>query len=365
MPVRTENAKKTSIEEMIRKVDRSSLKADFDFWPQLAKSAWSDTNNSDDLSDVQEVVFAGMGGSGVIGALLCDYANEIKSTRKFSCLNDYHLPSDLSKDALVIGLSSSGNTEETVSAVSEARTRGLTIVNFSSGGLLEKYSEKWGAKFFRTKMLKVPRSSLPGLFFSVLRFCRNSKLLRASDEDVEETIENLGAVRDSTLRYNLENKSLTVAKKIYSRTMFPIIYSQSRTRAVGMRFRQSLNENSKLHAFEGAVPEVCHNEVVGWDGPRRESTNSLAIFLQLLDDRPEIKVRFEILKEGIEKRGGVVLDSPYLGKSYLSRIISMLAYLDYSTFYLAVLRGVDPILMRSIDFLKEEMDRRLRYISRL
>src|SRR5579863_2325060 len=103
MPVRTENAKKTSIEEMIRKVDRSSLKADFDFWPQLAKSAWSDTNNSDDLSDVQEVVFAGMGGSGVIGALLCDYANEIKSTRKFSCLNDYHLPSDLSKDALVIG----------------------------------------------------------------------------------------------------------------------------------------------------------------------------------------------------------------------------------------------------------------------
>ncbi|HKW05242.1 MAG TPA: hypothetical protein VJN71_08095, partial [Nitrososphaerales archaeon] len=85
MPIRTETAKKTSIKEMIRKVDRSSLKADFDFWPQLAESAWNDADNSDDLRDVQEVVFAGMGGSGVIGTLLCDYASEIKSTRKFSC----------------------------------------------------------------------------------------------------------------------------------------------------------------------------------------------------------------------------------------------------------------------------------------
>lgn len=365
-------ASRGSLSKLIEKVDRSDLKSDFDEWPELAKDAWTNSNVEEVDQRVDSIVFTGMGGSGIIGALLCDYANETRSPRRFECLNDYHLRSNLSKNTLVVGVSCSGNTEETLSALSEAHSKGLMIASFGSGGRIKDFSEKWHSKFTQTKMLKTPRSSLPGLLFAVLKFFWSNRLLQIEEAEVAETIENMKKVRNLCRgKDELENPSLAIARRIIASNAPLLIYSNSRTHGVGLRFRQSVNENAKLHAFHGDVPEICHNDVVGWDYSKADLKNPkskmtpLAIMLRFEDDFTEIKTRFRILQDIIRKRGGKSLDSPCVGKSYLSRTLSMLYLLDYTTYYAAILRGVDPMKTPSIDLLKRELNKKLNFLSRV
>lgn len=365
-------ASRGSLSKLIEKVDRSDLKSDFDGWPELAKDAWTNSKVGEVDQDVDSIVFTGMGGSGIIGALLCDYANETRSPTRFACLNDYHLCSNLSKNTLVVGVSCSGNTEETLSALSEAHSKDLMIASFGSGGRIKDLSEKWHSKFTQTRMLKTPRTSLPGLFFAALKFFWRNRLLQIDEAEVVETIENMKKVRKLCREEDeLENTSLTIARRIIASGAPLLIYSNSRTHAVGLRFRQSINENAKLHAFNGDVPEICHNDVVGWDYAEADRKNPkskmtpLAIMLRFEDDFTEIKTRFGILQDIIRNRGGKSLDSPYLGKSYLSRTLSMLYLLDYAAYYAAILRGVDPMKTPSIDLLKRELNKKLNFLSRV
>ncbi len=359
-----------SLSKLIQKVDRSDLKSDFDSWPELANDTWTVSKVADIGRNFDSVLFVGMGGSGIIGALLCDYAKEMRSPLRFSCLNDYHLPSNLDGNTLVVGVSSSGGTEETLSALSDAHSKGLQIASFGSGGLLKDFSDKWDSKFTLTRALKTPRSSLPGLLFALLKFFSHNRLLPIEEAIVRETIEVMMRAREMSQGDELRNPALKIAKEIIASGTPPLIYSQSRTHSVGLRFRQSLNENSKMHAFNGDVPEICHNDVVGWDSltglkGSKSKIDAIAIMLQLEDDNEEIKTRFGILRDIVRKRGGKSFDSPHAGESYLSRTVSMLYLLDYTTYYAAILRGVDPIKTPSIDLLKRELNKRLNFVSRL
>ncbi len=363
---------KRGLKELIHEVDKSDLKSDFDSWPELAEEAWSHSEVNDLDGEYDSVIFTGMGGSGIIGALVSDIANETKSPLPFANLNDYHLPTSLSTRCLVVGVSCSGNTEETLSALSEAHSRGLKISSFGSGGSLKEFSEKWKSGFTQTRMLKVPRSSLPGLLFPVLKLLSQNGLLQINDADIEESIENLKRVRDLAISEdNKENLSVEIAAQVITYDCPALIYSQRRTRAVGLRFRQSLNENAKIHAFNGDVPEVCHNDIVAWDRDQastrktKSTTVPNAVMLRLKDDPEEIAVRFGVLRDIVRDRGGKCIDAPYLGRSFLSRAFSMLYFLDYATYFAAILRKVDPIITPSIDHLKSQLNKRLDFVSRL
>jgi glucose/mannose-6-phosphate isomerase len=136
-----------------------------------------------------------------------------------------------------------------------------------------------------------------------------------------------------------------------------------------------MNENAKVHAFNGEIPELCHNEIVGWDsiaskirGPSAILTTSdaTAILLRLGNgDTDEVRTRFDIVEEIIKKARGKVLKPPYSGRSYLSRIMTLLLFLDYVTYYMAILRGIDPIKTPSIDLLKQQLASRLDFISHI
>ncbi len=369
---KTRPSSSEDLKKLIPKVDKSDLKSDFDSWPELAEEAWSHSSVNELHGEFESVIFSGMGGSGIIGALAIDVANEINSPLFFVNLNDYHLPMNASDHSLVVAVSCSGNTEETLSSVSEAHSRGLTIASFGSGGRLLDFSQKWHFRFTQTKMLKVPRSSLPGLFFPVLKLLSRSSLLPIRDIDVEETIDNLKRARDiAKIEDDDDNPSVTIARQIVEHDCIPLIYSQRRTRAVGLRFRQSLNENAKMHAFNGEVPEICHNDIVGWDNKLSVTSKTklrdspFAVILQLEDDPDEIRVRLDILREIVRDRGGTCMNAPGLGKTFLSRILTMLYFLDYSSYYAAILRRVNPIVTPSIDFLKSELTKKLDFLTRL
>jgi glucose/mannose-6-phosphate isomerase len=215
------------------------------------------------------------------------------------------------------------------------------------------------------------------MFYPVLKFLIENRILDVSSKDVEESIDEMKVVTDSITKTSNRNEALTFARRLVPRKkpMFPLLYSSVWTRAVGLRTRQSMNENAKIHAFNGEIPELCHNEIVGWDSKTSKIKglssvhtpgDVMAILLRLgNDDTNEIRTRFDIVAEIIDKAKGKVLEAPYSGRSYLSRIMAQLLFLDYVTYYMATLRGIDPIKTPSIDLLKKQLANKLNFISQI
>lgn len=365
----TENSK---IADLILKVDSSHLREDFEKWPELASESW-EKEVPYTISEIPNtILIAGMGGSGIIGELISDIFHETKSKIQIRTIKDYHLPPDVNSNSMLIAVSSSGNTEETLSVLHEASERGLRGFTFGGGGLIEEFSKKNNRSFqyTKTQALKVPRTSLPALFYPVLKLLIQSKLLTMMESDVKESIGVLQECKTNSSDF-FSNFPLVAGEKLSADLVVPLVYSSRRTRAVGLRFRQSLNENAKLHSFDGVVPELCHNEIVAWDyssglvqnGENRQSV-PIPFLLQLDDDPAEIRTRMNIISEIIARNGVESIEAPHHGKSYLARLVSMLYLLDYSTFFASVMRGVDPIGTPSIDYLKRELHSRLDYLKR-
>jgi len=361
-----------SVFTLAPKIDKSNLKEDYDAWPSLAKSSWVDSRPPQLERSYTSILFAGMGGSGLIGEVISDLAGEQEAYR-IDVLKDYHLPHFYTSDTLVIGVSCSGNTEETISVLNEASKRGLDICTFGSGGLLERFSQTHArVKFTKTKMLKVPRSSFPGMFYVILKFLIQNGYLNTSEVHIQDSIDCMLRARELCAKpIAKQNKALEIALDIVqTKSALPLMYSSRRTRAVGIRFRQSLNENAKIHGYAGVIPEMCHNDITAWDYAKTAKlnksyvSNSLPVALKLEDDPIEIRTTFQILEDILKKSKGQFVQAPSLGTSYISRVISMLYLLDYSTYFASILRGVDPIQTPSIDFLKTELKTRLNYLGR-
>ncbi len=351
------------------RIDKSNLSSDFDSWPSFASKSWKDCETPVLGKKYDSVLFAGLGGSGIIGEVMLDIAAESDPTF-IQVLKDYHLPKYVDSRTLVVGVSSSGSTEETISVIMEAANRGIDVCTFGSGGILETIKNP-KVRFTRTSMLKVPRSSFPGLFFPVLKFLTQNGLLTVHEEDVHETIRVMEDCKGSALTTNpRNNEALKLGLFLGEKDVLPLVYSSRRTRAVGLRFRQSLNENSKLHAFDGVVPELCHNEVVAWDAGRASKRKSpkkqsfIPVSLRLEDDPEELKARFDIVEDIARRSKATTFRAPSFGTSYLARIVSMLYLLDYSTYYAAISQEIDPIVTPSIDLLKSELKKRLDYLCR-
>ncbi|MDA4111250.1 MAG: hypothetical protein OK439_01830 [Thaumarchaeota archaeon] len=366
-----------SILDSLPKIDTSNLRSDFDSWPSFSRASWEEAVPPQLERTYSSILFAGMGGSGIVGEVISDLSMEFDSLR-IDVLKDYHLPKYFSNETLVVGVSASGNTEETLSVLSEASKRGFDICTFGSGGQLERFSKANSRiKFTKTSMLKVPRSSFPGLFFVVLKFMMQNGYLRVPEEQVSDSIDSLSRVQELCIRASAkQNRSLEIASAVsQGKNSVPLVYSSKRTRAAGLRFRQSLNENAKMHGFDGVIPELCHNEIVGWDrtfsGKKRvakedpSGSTFVPIFLRLEDDPLEIKTRFQIIEDILKKSKFQFIQAPSIGTTYLSRILSMLYFLDYASYYAAIFRHIDPIQTPSIDYLKNELKTRLNFLSRI
>ncbi|MCL5066800.1 MAG: hypothetical protein M1368_00410, partial [Thaumarchaeota archaeon] len=250
--ISTDHAKK--VLASAPKIDKSKLRSDFDAWPSLAAKSLDESNPPVLDRKYEAILFAGLGGSGIIGEVISDLAAESSAVR-IETLKDYHLPKHVGPETLVVGVSCSGNTEETISVVMEAIKRDVDVCAFGSGGILETISNP-KVKFTKTAMLKAPRSSFPGLFFPVLKFMMQNGYFSLQNSDVQEAVTALEEANISALRPNPNsNPALKLGLKIGESNAIPLVYSSRRTRSVGLRFRQSLNENTKLHAFDGVVPE--------------------------------------------------------------------------------------------------------------
>jgi glucose/mannose-6-phosphate isomerase len=303
---------------------------------------------------ITSLVVTGLGGSAIGGDLLRSYVQD-ELEIPFVVNRNYTLPEFVDHRTLVIVSSYSGNTEETVAAHAEARKRKAKIICITSNGETAKMALKYNQPLITIPRGLPPRIALGYSFFPLLEVMSKLNLISRKNKDIRETV---GLLKKKSGVYSVisgKNPAVELAKQLY--TKCPIIYSGAdKFDIVNLRWRGQIAENAKSLAFGHVIPEMNHNELVGWKILRRMMEEDFAaVFLRDGQDHPRIKVRMEITKSIVEQYATRVIEVKSEGRSLLARMFSLIYLGDWMSFYLAILNGIDPTPVRVIDYLKGEL----------
>jgi len=302
----------------------------------------------------QTIIVSGMGGSAIGGELLKDWTRD-KAEVPVEVCREYSLPAYADKNTLVVVVSYSGETEESLSAFLDAIKRECMIICISSGGALHEFAEKLNIPHLRVPSGMAPRATLPYLFVPLPILLEKLGLVSGVTPEVSETIKALNQVSDANLPEKLlkDNFSKTLASNICGTV--PVVYGFTYYRAVAQRFKTQFNENSKVPAKWEFFPELDHNEIVGWEAVR-ELAKCFSVMLIRDDDEPdEMRQRIEATKKLICKQSVKVFEVWGIGKTRLAKMSSVICIGDFTSVYLAVLRRIDPTPVRTISLLKEKI----------
>jgi glucose/mannose-6-phosphate isomerase len=306
-------------------------------------------------TDVRAIVVTGLGGSSIGGDLLRSYL--YAECRVPIMVNRYYdLPAFVGPETLVCAVSYSGNTEETLSAFGEARARGARLLAVTSGGQLAEMADAWQIPCVRVTEDLPPRTTLGYLFTPMLVTLARLGLISDQREPIVETIEVL---RELGAQYRpgietFRNLPKALARDLHGR--FPLIYGvQDFSDVVAYRWRTQFNENSKVLACHQAFPELNHNEVVGWQGPFSGAPEPWVVLLRDRQELGRIAQQIDITKAFLQERAAGITEVWSQGQSRLARLFSLLYTGDFTSYYLALLRGVDPKPVEAIDRLKARL----------
>ncbi len=295
------------------------------------------------------IVIAGMGGSAIGGLLLRDWL--LDSSTPVYVSAGYHLPGFIDDEILIIAVSYSGNTEETLSAFEEALERGCPILTVTSNGVLKRLSEKREIPLIKLPIGLKPRAALPQQLFSVAMTLRRIGV-EAPWHELEEAIGVLEELKSKLTPEAPPERNEAKALALKLRGFIPYIYAPRCLGAVAYRFRTQLNENSKLPACSTSLPEGFHNAIMGREGPEELLRGIAAVILRDPGEESRLRRRIEAFKRLLEEKFGRVLELWARGRGLLSRMLSALYIGDYTSIYLALLYGFDPSTTESIELLK-------------
>lgn len=304
--------------------------------------------------EYKNIVLAGMGGSAIGGDIIKSLGySELKIP--FSIVRDYSLPGFVDKDTLLIVVTYSGNTEETISTCEEGLRRGASVLAVTSGGEMECIARSNSITLISIPKSFPPRAALGYTFIPVLAVFSKIGLLKVSDEDIQNAVELMKRMRDEKLKDEIpdeENIAKGLANKMYGH--LPLIYAPNEYMGViAYRWKCQLNENSKLFAIWNSFPELNHNEIEGWEGEDGFLKNIFVVFLRDEGETPIIKKRIQYMEELISPISAGIEEVYVEGKSPLEKFLSLIYIGDFVSFYLAIKRGVDPTPVSKIEGLKK------------
>ena len=286
----------------------------------------------------QRIVVSGMGGSGISGDIASSLCNT-NSSIQITSWKDYGLPQWVTKKDSVICISYSGNTEETLSAAQKAIELGCDVAAITTGGVLEKIITDYGGEVTKIEAGHQPRAALPLLLTPLLE--------KIGINDLDEQIKEIRSMELDT------DKAKQIAKKIYGK--LPCIYSSGIMSCIAYRWRCQIEENAKQMAFHHTIPEMNHNEIVGWNLPHKDLT---VIALRDNKESKEIQKRFETtIKLAWRKKHVNIVEITASGKHPLTRMMNLTILGDLVSIELAKLNGIDPTPVEIIENLKVELSK--------
>ncbi len=307
-----------------------------------------------------QIIVVGMGGSAMGGDLLRSWLLDRCPIPIETC-RDYHLPGYAGSGTLVVAVSYSGNTEETLNAFLEAVERGCMTISISSGGLLKKLTIRLGLPYLQIPSGYPPRSAIPFLFFPLASVLMKMDVISSFDAEAIEAINTLKTLRKEIGVASATDVNPSKRLAVSLEGLVPMVCGFGQFEAVASRMKTQFNENSKTPAKFEFFPELNHNETLGWTGPKN-LTGVFGVVIIRSDDEPvEIKARIEITKELVFSQGaGVVTEIWSRGSGRLARMLSVMYIGDFASIYLGVLYGVDPTSMSIIEGLKRRLGDRLK-----
>jgi glucose/mannose-6-phosphate isomerase len=295
---------------------------------------------------ISNVLIAGLGGSGIGGRIASDLTRSFR-TVPIQLVQDYIIPEWVSERTLFIAVSYSGNTEETLSALALARSKGAQIAAITSGGKLMEMSRQDGFDAIQIPGGQPPRTSFGYNATQVFFILTHYGVI-----DI-----NVPSLFESTATFlERESSSIKVEAALVASSLkgtLPVIYSEGYLEGVALRFKQQINENAKMMCWHQVIPEMNHNELVGWAGG---SSNMAAIFLCGERDHLRNIKRRELSKEIISRYTSNVVEIKARGEGSIQQAYYLLHFCDWVSYYLAVESNVDPIEIEVIDYLKKELD---------
>ena len=318
----------------------------YDRWPQIARENFSANFSKVDITNIDHVVFAGMGGSGTIGDLFASILS--KTDIHVSVIKGYLLPKTVDSNTLVVTTSISGNTSETISILKNVEKVDAKFVALSSGGIMEKFCMDKKIKYYKIKEEHSPRASFVGFLYSALNILE--QIVPVKKTDVSKSIESLFDIQKliSSKNLNKTNEALQIAEWIKE---IPMVYYPWGLQSAAIRFKNSMQENAKMHVMIEDVIEACHNGIVAWDKPK----NILPILIQGKDDYVKTKERWKIVKEFFREKGIPYKEIFTQEGSILNKLVCLIYVLDYASIYTAIISKIDPSPVNSIDFIKKRL----------
>lgn len=295
----------------------------------------------------QNIVICGMGGSGIGGKIVSQWI-ESKVNIPVVIIQDYDLPAFIGKNSLVIGSSYSGNTEETIAGVIEAKKRGAHIIGITSGGEMKSFCEDNKYDCVIVPGGNPPRSATA---FSIVQLINIFVQLGLLDSSIISEIKSsYQLLKDET--ESIHSIAKNIANFLYGKV--GVIYSSPQYEAVAIRARQQLNENSKYLSWHHTIPEMNHNELVGWGGG---DDRFKVLMLHTNDMNPRNQKRYEITKDIISKKAAGIMEIEAIGNTQIEKSFYLIHLVDWASYYLCDLNKVDIMDIKVIDFLKDELSK--------
>ncbi len=322
---------------------------------EQAKGLLSQSNVKLEASRIKNILYIGMGGSGIVGELLNDVLfDNLKIP--FQVVRGYQAPAYCSEETLVIASSYSGNTEETLSALESVIEGGAQIIALTSGGQLAEMAKTNGWGVIEVPAGFMPRQALGVMFFPLYHLLGEAGLVKHYEADLTSFIK---FIKNIVKQNDYPSKTGHVFSMDLARTIqnkIPVIYSTAPyLKTISTRWQNQMHENGKSLAFRNVLPEMNHNEIVGWEMDAELLKNLIVIFLENEEPHPRIRQRIELSKKIIKDRGVQVVDIYSKGNTILEKIFSLVLMGDWVSYYLALAYKKDPADIKNIDYLKTEM----------
>jgi len=320
-----------------------------DFPKQLQKAILiaqsAQLNKSNNV--IQNVFISGLGGSGIGGTIVAELVNQ-EAVCPININKDYFSPAFINENTLAIICTYSGNTEETIQVLKHCIEAKAKITVITSGGDAAHLAEQHKFDYILLPAGFPPRSCIGYSICQILKVLHFHNITKVNHlTEVEKTIALLENNKQQIL-----DEADKVAKNIYNK--LPIIYTLGNTEGVAIRFRQQLNENSKMLCWHHVIPEMNHNELVGWTEPNQ---NLAVLIFRYENDYYRSVKRLEVCKEVFAKYCNTVIEVNAKGSSSVQRALYMIHLGDWISCLIADIKNVDAVDISIINHLKAELSK--------